>query len=365
VKILFTVDSLRRGGKERRLVELLRDLSSRDQEFKLIVFSNRIEYSIDHFASKVIILKKAEEQSQLKLWVDLIRIINSYKPDIVHSWDRLSSLMILPSILIRKTPLLCSIINDVSPSPPKAFSKKWFAHWLLKCFSTRILSNTNLGLLTNRVGKKGLCIYNGFDFNRISNLRKPEEVKRSMSINTRYVVGMVGAIEPRKDFKAFISCAKQILATRNDITFLIVGDGQYRQELENSIYEEKRIIFTGKLDNIEHVMNIFDIGILLTNQDVHGEGISNTIMEYMALGKPVIATQGGGNHEIVAEGVSGFLISENRKDLIIDKILFLIDNPEVAGALGKKGRQIVVEKFEMSRMTKEFMELYCSSAQNR
>ena len=81
-----------------------------------------------------------------------------------------------------------------------------------------------------------------------------------------------------------------------------------------------KIIFLGKRSNVESIINIFDVGILLTNSKVHGEGISNSIMEYMALGKPVIATRGGGTNEVVIEGENGYLIDPFNEDQLIEKI---------------------------------------------
>ena len=63
------------------------------------------------------------------------------------------------------------------------------------------------------------------------------------------------------------------------------------------VHLKDKIIFLGKIANVENIINIFDIGILITNSKVHGEGVSNSIIEYMALGKPVIATRGGGTDQ--------------------------------------------------------------------
>ena len=74
-------------------------------------------------------------------------------------------------------------------------------------------------------------------------------------------------------------------------------------------------------------MNIFDVGILLTNSMEHrGEGISNSIIEYMALAKPVVATRGGGTNEVVIDGQNGYLIDPFNEDQLIEKIKILVKN---------------------------------------
>ena len=86
---------------------------------------------------------------------------------------------------------------------------------------------------------------------------------------------------------------------------LAIGENLKSFESMIPIEFKDKIIFTGKQKHVESIINIFDIGVLCS---CYGEGISNTIMEYMALGKPVIATDCGGNKEIVVHNVTGFLI---------------------------------------------------------
>ena len=101
--------------------------------------------------------------------------------------------------------------------------------------------------------------------------------------------------------------------------------------------------------------------MLLTNKKAGGEGIPNAVMEYMALGKPVIATDAGGTKELVVDKVTGFLLKENNPDEIIEKILYLINNPDVAMKMGEEGKKRIVrivKEFNLDKMTKEYVELY-------
>ena len=84
----------------------------------------------------------------------------------------------------------------------------------------------------------------------------------------------------------------------------------------------------GRQSDVESIINISNICVLTTNVKIHGEGISNSILEYMAMGKPVIASCGGGTNEIVEDAVTGFLISPLSPRELAEKIEILIDNPE-------------------------------------
>ena len=105
-------------------------------------------------------------------------------------------------------------------------------------------------------------------------------------------------------------------------------------------------------------MNIFDIGVLLSNPDIHGEGISNSIMEYMALGKPVIASIGGGTSEIVLDGETGFLIEPKNPKQLAERIDYLLSNQTVAKKMGESGRKRIQQHFSLDKMVNETYNLY-------
>ena len=123
---------------------------------------------------------------------------------------------------------------------------------------------------------------------------------------------------------------------------------------------EDQIVFTGRQSDVESIINIFTVGVLSTNLDVHGEGISNSIMEYMVLKKPVVATEGGGTAEIVFDGENGFLLPEKSPQIMAEKINYLLDHPEEARRMGESGRQLVYDSFNLRDMTKNYISLYNS-----
>ena len=91
---------------------------------------------------------------------------------------------------------------------------------------------------------------------------------------------------------------------------------------------------------------------------IHGEGISNSIIEYMALGKPVIATDGGGTSEIIQDQVNGFICKPRTPNEIKNKILFLLENHALAEKIGLKNRQLIEEKFSIKSMAENTIKTY-------
>ena len=106
------------------------------------------------------------------------------------------------------------------------------------------------------------------------------------------------------------------------------------------------------------MVNIFDIGVLCCKTIGHAEGISNAILEYMALEKPVIATNSGGNDEIVVHNHTGFIISPFNVDNLVSKIEFLLSNPEVRSKMGREGKKKVIREFSIDRLVNSFSKLY-------
>ena len=100
------------------------------------------------------------------------------------------------------------------------------------------------------------------------------------------------------------------------------------------------------------------MGILATNNDINQEGISNSIMEYMALKKPVIATAGGGTNELVLNNITGFLINQKTPQEMQEKIEFLLDNQDIAERMGQKGKERIQQEFNIEKMTNSYLDIY-------
>jgi glycosyltransferase involved in cell wall biosynthesis len=171
---------------------------------------------------------------------------------------------------------------------------------------------------------------------------------------------MVAGFRYHKDYDSLIEAALSILVWRDDVTFVCVGDGPEFERVKRRAGGNNKIIFTGRRNDVESLVDLFDIGILLTDLDKHGEGISNSIMEYMALRKPVIATDGGGTKELVTEGETGFLIPQKSPSLLAEKIDELLNDDKLRELMGAKGEQKIREEFSIAKMIRGHVSLYNS-----
>lgn len=362
MKILFFIDSLRSGGREHRLVELIKGLKDYpDIQCEIAIMSKDIHYQYIFKQDIKIHYLIRKWKKDPKIFLKLYRLCKEFKPDIIHSWGSMPSVYALPIAKMLKIKFINAMISD---APYKLSIKALIRSKLTFPFSDVIVSNSNAGLKSYNAPKnKSFCIHNGFDFSRIVNLKNNEKIKLKFGIKTEKVMGMVGSFSAKKDYKTYILTAQKISTKRNNVIFLAIGDGINLEKCKEIVKPEfqNKIKFLGKQQNIESLINIFDIGVLST----YTEGISNVVMEYMALGKPVIVTDGGGTKELVANGKTGFLVKPESVEKLASKIEYLLDNAKIATDMGEKGREKIKKEFSLEKMTNSYVNLYKSLLNRR
>lgn len=365
IRILFFIGKLGAGGKERRLIELLTYLKEKGgYELMLVLTKNIIHYP--YFFKLGIpykIIEKNRAGNGVTVFFKFYQLCKQFVPHLIHTWGGMQTFYSLPSVIGQKIPLINS---QISSAPPKL--KRWSVSQLINRinfrFSKVILSNSQAGVDAFKPPvKKIKVIYNGMNMVRFASLPDAEKIKSRYGITTPYAVVMVANFTPNKDYNLFYKIAERVIEIREDITFVGVGgyspddapdDTEYRRILNLSAGNPK-IIFTGKINDVEAVVNACDIGVLFSP---NGEGISNAILEYMALGKPVIANAAGGTKEIVHHKKNGYLIQSETEEEIAALITGLITDQEKIGSFGKESKRIIAETFTLNKMGREFERVY-------
>ena len=169
---------------------------------------------------------------------------------------------------------------------------------------------------------------------------------------------MVAAFHSRKDYETYLEVADEFCHENKNVSFMAIGDGESKNYYENKYKDNDRIIFTGNVNNVESIVNMIDIGVLLTNSDNHLEGISNSIVEYMAFRKGVIATQGGGTNELIVNKENGLLIESMSKQSYRSALNEMIDSPELRMSLSKRAQKDIQDKFSIEEMANKTLALY-------
>ena len=362
VKVLILNDVLTKGGKERRIVELLKYCKQHlDVHFEIIFMHDGVDFPEIYDTGYKINIIDWSYKSKTASLQKIFNITREYKPDIVHSWASMTDIIgVLLKVFFRKK-FISSMIADALPF--RSYKNKDYLRSKISFrFADVVTSNTQAGLLSYGAPlSKSVCIYNGFDYNRISHLENPEILKKELGFINKYIIGMVAAFESRKDYTTLLLAAKSLLKKYpGKLAFLLLGTGPTVKAMiaEAGEYAPKDILFTGLLNNVEEYIDTFDIGVLCTNSSVHGEGISNSLMECMALGKPVIATQGGGTAELISDNETGYLIPANNFDCLEEKIVYLMQNKQKAKNMGLAGKARIQKDFAIDTMCNSFYNIY-------
>ena len=317
----------------------------RDVHFKEVFELNvRIHY---------IIRSAKKDLSSFKKFYDLCKEV---KPDIVHCWDSMTAVYAAPVCKLLHITLVNGMVID-SPSQQNIFNKHWLRARLTFPFSRVIVGNSKAGLKAYKSPlTKCICIPNGFNFKRTSDLIPSSAIRDQLDADGKILIGMVASFATNKDYPTFFKSAQQLLNKRKDIVFIAIGNNTDSEESRNLISEDNMKYFRllGKRSGIESFVNAFDICVLAT----FTEGISNSILEYMALGKPVIATSGGGTDEIVDDNITGFLVQPQNPEELEIKMELLANDVQMRERMGKNGTERILEYFTIDAMIRSYITLY-------
>jgi len=360
------------GGAERQLIELLKGIDK--NRYTPVVctmfppYMARLErgsnwHAIRSLGVRIYELPKRTKPGPITLY-RLYGIMRRERPDIVHAYSFLANWRATIAAVCARVPVVICSDRNVNNW------MKWH-----HCLFERLLTRFRKANVVNAVAlKKFLAeregipvetirvIYNGVDLRRFETAADVGEVKRELGIPPQApVVGLVAVLSDKKDIPTFLRAAVRVKEVIPDTTFLIVGDGPARFELEDLALElglGDSARFIGHSNAVPRFISAMNISVLSSLR----EGCSNAILESMAMGKPVVATDVGGNRELVDNGDTGFLVSTSDDEALAEKIVYLLNNPGIANEMGQAGREKTRRLFSVSRMVQETVFLYESFA---
>jgi glycosyltransferase involved in cell wall biosynthesis len=171
------------------------------------------------------------------------------------------------------------------------------------------------------------------------------------------VIGCVAHFADHKGHRYLIEAAARVAAAVPDVRFLLVGDGELRPQIERQIKElkiEKQVILTGFRNDIPRLLAAMDIVVLSS----HLEGLGTSLLDAMAMARPVVATRVGGIPEMVEDGVTGRLVPPRDPAVLARALIELIRRPDEREKMGAAGRARMLEKFSAEAMVTATEALY-------
>jgi glycosyltransferase involved in cell wall biosynthesis len=347
-KVLYLTDDLQNGGAERQLALLVKYLPSEWDHRVFSLGDGLCAQQIRDTGTPLKICQRRWRGDTLPAFA-LWQFMAEWKPDVVHAWGWMSSAAAGP---ICKALRICFIDGTIRMG--KRTPRRQFPQRLGMLWADHIIANSQAGLEAWGISpSRGSVVNNGFDPDRLS------FITPLASTPAFFTAVMVGSMSVYKDFRTFFNTAR--ILTKNDDShwhFIAIGNGIDYPKL---LMENRDLIVAGKVEIMNSISEVLplvcqaQVGVLLSP---FGEGISNAIMEYMACGLPVICNDSGGNRELVVEGETGFLIPAEDSQALMEKLLFLQNNPREAERLGQAGRRRLIEKFSVETMVQNILNIY-------
>lgn len=171
------------------------------------------------------------------------------------------------------------------------------------------------------------------------------------------VIGIIARLSAEKGHQQLLRMAREVLATHPDTRFLIVGTGPVEAELRAAAAAQglgEAVVFTGARRDVTALNHVLDVFALPSRE----EALPLAVLEAMAAGRPVVASNVGGVPEVVVDGATGYLLDRDDHAGFVGAFRRLLDSADLRADLGRRGRQRVGGRFGVSRMVRETLGYY-------
>ncbi|NRO22552.1 glycosyltransferase family 4 protein [Lactobacillus helveticus] len=365
VKVLYVVEPAI-GGVERYVETLLKYTDHNQVENILICSQNYDEAKMKKIADKVILIRMKHE---INAYADFkaIRAIHHYikqiKPDIIYAHSskagalaRIADLGIKNKVIYNPHGWAFNMQQSTKKKEMYKWVEKISAHFCDKivCISDAEKESA----LREKICKpsKLQVIYNGIDLEAIKNTIPKTRAELNIPEDA-FVVGMVGRLSKQKAPDVFVKAASLIKEKIPNAYFLMVGDGELRDQVEEMIHKfdlDSSFLITGWVDNPTSYMKIMNVGCLLSRW----EGFGLVLPEYMACGVPIVATDVDAIPNIIKNGKNGILVDKDDYVLTSNVIIKLFNNEQFRCDLMKFESAVVKQKYSVKRVIKENIIMY-------
>ncbi len=304
----------------------------------------------------------------------LYRLFRRLRPDIVHTRNLGTLEALLPALMAG---VRCRVHSEHGWDLPDPNGNNRKYQWLRRLFipivDRYVVLSQELALyLRERVrvpAYKLTRIYNGVDTQRFRpGENECEALPAGFAGPHTLVIGTVGRMQGVKDqltlVRAFVQLLQVLPGERARLRLVLIGDGPLRCEAQTLLQEADALglaWFSGERNDVPALLRGLDLFVLPST----AEGISNTVLEAMASGLPVIATRVGGNPELVEDGVTGALVAPSDPAAMAQVLSDYVRNPERIKCHAQAGRKRIEERFAVDRMVEAYLAVYDSVLQQK
>lgn len=368
--VLHLVSSFQQGGSERQAVQLARLLKESGRydvslacldrsgvlrdEAEELGFGDIPEYRLSSFYDRNMV-------AQLRLFA---RFLRQRQISIVHTHDFYTNVFGMAAARMARVPVRIASRRETMGWRTDA---QRFVERLSYRMAHAVVANAEA--VRGQLIKEGVrsekiaTIHNGLDLQRI----KPQpglsraRILASLDLphhdSHRFVTIVANLRHPVKDHPTFLRAASRVYASAPYARFVIAGEGELIKpisELANQLGLERVTHFIGRCERVAELLAVSDVCVLSSK----AEGFSNSILEYMAAGRPVVVTDVGGAREAVVDGETGYVVPPMDDEAMAQRITCLLEQPEMARAMGAIGRKKIEENFSCQAQLERAESLY-------
>ncbi len=362
LRVALVIGQLHSGGSERQLAELalgLRGGSCAPYVYCLSEVTEPFGPVLQKAGVPLRVLPR-RHSFELRRVIALARFLREDRIDVVLSYAQPVNLYsFLALLLYRRSYFLASSRGaELTESPLRSR-----VNGLVYRRSGRVVVNSRYGA-ESTTGIYGVSsdqievIHNGVDRSRFEYQGGQEEARRALGLPaTVPVVGLVGRLTFEKRVDLFLEAARRVTSRIPECRFLVVGAGDLLEPMKRLATEmglDSKVSFTGERHDMDRVLSALDL--LALSSDF--EGLPNVVMEAMAAGRPVVATDLGGSRELIVDGVTGFLVPVGDPGALAEKMIQMLSLPDRGRSLGAAGSDRVSSEFSIAAMVRRCEELF-------
>jgi glycosyltransferase involved in cell wall biosynthesis len=363
------------GGAERLTIPYIKNLNNENFRLRVCMLQER---DGNHFAGVLREMGIPVDKVTVRHLRDLsaiprlVHYLYRQKADLVHTQLEFSNTLGNIAAKILRLPSVCTLHTIENPEKgSKTHRRLRVMYWSLRNFCNRVITvseelRKHHIAVSKSLPERVVTLYNGIDQSHFEDLDigKKNMLRGDLGIPPDApLILTVAVLREPKGIQYMLEAMPAVLTAAPEAYFLIVGDGEYRQSLEEitrDLQISHRVIFAGYREDIPDMLAIGDVFVLPSLT----EALPTVIAEAMVTGLPIIASTVGGIPEMVEDQRNGILVPPGDPESLSRSCLRLLQNREVAQQMGREGRSIAARKFDIQKQARQLGEMYFQLLRN-
>jgi len=355
--VLHLTDSLQIGGAQRVLLDLTLALERQGiHSFVCSINNGLVADELRRNKIEVFITPKKQSGDVKFLW-NLYKIIRENHIQVIHSHFLISHIYGWLVAKLARIPHIMTIHGNVFVLKHGSSIFPFMARKANQVIT--VSEHLKKMLLAFSLVSNIQVIYNGIDTTAVQSqlIDKGENKKRIGLHPSNFVIGSVGTLREVKGYNFLIEATEKVYRIFPKTKLVLVGDGPLRSHLEikaKKLGIQNSVFFLGYRKDVPRFLSAFDVYICSSLM----EGVSIALLEAMAASKPVVATNVGGNPEVVKENITGILVPPENSQVLAEAVVSLLNDEDKRSKMGNAGFQRVKEVFSLNKTVRAYEKIY-------